>query len=170
MYQNKTNNKLCAYFLGVYRSLILIRGRMCRWTGSQHWLKHDDVIKWNHFSRYWPFVRGIHQSPANSPHKGQWRGAVMFSLICAWINGWVNNREAGDLRRHRSHYDVTVMDEPGVSIDWIDSLPPPSWSESHNQTTGELCYLNLVKCQLVYSTFHELFARFAALLCFVVFW
>ena len=45
----------------------------------------------------------------NSPHKGQWRGALMFSLIFAWINGWVNNREAGDLRRHRAHYDVTVM-------------------------------------------------------------
>ena len=70
---------------------------------------HDDVIKWKHFPRYWPFVRGIHRSPVNSPHKGQWRGALMFSLICAWINGWVNNREAGDLRRHRAHYDVTVM-------------------------------------------------------------
>ena len=45
----------------------------------------------------------------NSPHEGQWRGALMFSLIYAWINGWVNNREAGDLRRHRAHYDVTVM-------------------------------------------------------------
>ena len=44
-----------------------------------------------------------------SPHKGKWRGALMFYLICAWINGWVNNREAGDLRRHRSHYDVIVM-------------------------------------------------------------
>ena len=43
------------------------------------------------------------------PHKGQWRGALMFSLICAWINGWVNNREAGDLRRHCAHYDITVM-------------------------------------------------------------
>ena len=47
--------------------------------------------------------------PGNSPHKGQWRGALMFSLICAWIYGWVNNREAGDLRRHRAHNDVTVM-------------------------------------------------------------
>ena len=37
---------------------------------------------------YWPFVRGIHWSPVNSPHKGQWRGALMFSL--AWINDWVN--------------------------------------------------------------------------------
>ena len=70
---------------------------------------HDDVIKWKHFPRYCPFVRGIHRSPVNSPHKGQWRRALMFSLICVWINGWVNNREAGDLRRHRGHYDVNVM-------------------------------------------------------------
>ena len=34
---------------------------------------------------------------------------LMFSLICTRINGWVNNGEAGDLRRHRAHYDVTVM-------------------------------------------------------------
>ena len=56
-----------------------------------------------------PFVRGIHRSPVNSPHKGQWRGALMFTLICTRTNDWVNNREAGDLRRHRGHYDVTVM-------------------------------------------------------------
>ena len=70
---------------------------------------HDDVIKLKHFPRYWPFVWGIHPSPVNSAHKGQWREALMFSLICAWINGWVNNREAGDLRRHHTHCDVTVM-------------------------------------------------------------
>ena len=61
------------------------------------------------FPRYWPFVRGIIRSPVNSPHKAQWCGALMFSLICAWINGWVNNRGAGDLGRHRAHYDVTVI-------------------------------------------------------------
>ena len=70
---------------------------------------HDDVIKWKHFPRYWPFVRGIHRSPVNSSHKGQRRGALVFSLICAWINGWVNNREAGDLRRQLAHFDVIVM-------------------------------------------------------------
>ena len=43
------------------------------------------------------------------PQKGQWRRALMFSLICAWLNGWVNNCDAGDLRRHRGHYDVTIM-------------------------------------------------------------
>ena len=70
---------------------------------------HDDVIRWKYFPRYWSFVRGIHWWPVNSPHKGQWRGPLKFSLICAWINGWVNNRKAGDLRRHRAHYDVIVM-------------------------------------------------------------
>ena len=45
----------------------------------------------------------------NSPHKGQWRGALVFSLICVCINVWVNNREAGDLRRYRDRYDVIVM-------------------------------------------------------------
>ena len=71
--------------------------------------QHEDVIKWKHFPRYWPFVRGIHRGPVNSPHKGQWRGALMFTLICARIKGWVNNREAGDLRRYHAHYDIIVM-------------------------------------------------------------
>ena len=61
---------------------------------------HDDVIKWNHFPRCLPFVQGIHRSPVNSPHKGQWRGALVCSLFCAWINGWVNNR---------AYYDVTAL-------------------------------------------------------------
>ena len=55
---------------------------------------HDDVIKWKHFPRYWPFVRGIHRSPTNSPHKGQWRGALMFSLICVGLN-WLNKQSWG---------------------------------------------------------------------------
>ena len=72
---------------------------------SSETLSHDDVIKWKHFPRYWPFVRGIHRSPVNSPHKGQWLGALIFSLIGVWINGWVNNREAGDSRRYRTNYE-----------------------------------------------------------------
>ena len=55
------------------------------------------------------FVRGIHRGLVNSPHKGQWHGALVFSLICAWTNSWVNNHEAGDLRRYCAHYDITVM-------------------------------------------------------------
>ena len=70
---------------------------------------YDDIVKWKHFLLNWPFVRGFHRSPFDSPHKDQWRGALMFSLICAWTNGWANNRDASDLRRHRTHYDVTLM-------------------------------------------------------------
>ena len=63
--------------------------------------------------------------PVNSSHKGQWRGALVFYLICKWINGWVNNREAGDLRRYRAHYDVTVM-----TWHWHGS-PGIFWSQHH---------------------------------------
>ena len=41
-------------------------------------VNHDDVIKLKHFPRYWPFVRGIHRPPVNSPRKDQWRGPLMF--------------------------------------------------------------------------------------------
>ena len=83
---------------------------------THHWYiqSHDGVIKWKNFPRYWPVVRGIHRLPVNSQHIGQWPGALMFSSIFAWIDGWVNNREAGNLRRHRAHYDVTVMDSDTV--------------------------------------------------------
>ena len=77
---------------------------------NKNWICiHDDVIKWKHFPRYWPFVWGIHRSAVDSLQKGQWRETLMLSLICAWTNGWVNNRDAGELRRHRAHYDVIVM-------------------------------------------------------------
>ena len=61
------------------------------------------------FSALLAIYPGNSRVPGDSPHKGQWRGAFMFSLIYAWIKRWVNNREAGDLRRYRAHYDVIVM-------------------------------------------------------------
>ena len=70
---------------------------------------------WRHqmetFSALLSICAGIHRyrSPVNSPHKGQWCGALVFYLICVWLNGWENNRKAGDLRRYRAHYDVIVM-------------------------------------------------------------
>ena len=70
---------------------------------------HDDTMKWKHFPHHWPSVWGIHRSPVNSPHKGQWHRALMVSLICTWTNSWVNNWDAGDLRCHHAHYDITVM-------------------------------------------------------------
>ena len=54
---------------------------------------HVDAIKWKHFPRHWPFVRGVQQSPVDSPHKGQWRGAfVVFFLICIWTNKRLSKR------------------------------------------------------------------------------
>ena len=67
-------------------------------------LKLDDVIKWKHFQRYWSFVRGIHRPQVSSHHNGQWRRTFIFSLMC-WIKCWVNNRDAGDLICHGTHFD-----------------------------------------------------------------
>ena len=76
---------------------------------QQQRVSHDDVIKWKHFPRYWPFVWGIHRSRWIPHTKASDAELWCFSLLCVWINGWVNSREAGDLRRHRGHYDVIVM-------------------------------------------------------------
>ena len=74
------------------------------------------------FPRCWPFVRGVHRSPLDSLHKGQWRRAFMFSFTCAWTNGWANNRDASDLRRNHAHYDVTVMSTVGQwCLFWVVS-------------------------------------------------
>ena len=68
---------------------------------------------WRHqmetFSALLAICVGNSPVPVNSPHKSQWHGALMFSLICAWINVWVNTGEAGDLKCHHAHYDVIVM-------------------------------------------------------------
>ena len=71
--------------------------------------RRDDDVANGNMSGLLAFCAGIHRSTVNSPHKGQWRGALVFSVICAWINGRVNNREAGDMRPYRPHYGVIVM-------------------------------------------------------------
>ena len=102
-------------------------------TRTYH-VNYDDVIKWKHFPRYWPFVRGIHRSLVYSPHKGQWRGVLLFSLICARLNDWVNNREAGDLRHHRAHYDDIVKKNivfrinEGLPVCNLFCTDQPTWS------------------------------------------
>ena len=87
-------------------------------SDDQIYSQHDSPLPttytwWRHqmetFSALLTLCAGNSPVPVNSPHKGQWRGALMFSFICVWINDWVNNREASDLRRHISHYDVTVL-------------------------------------------------------------
>ena len=109
------------YFYFQYLDVIYhvsgISGKMY-WHAGTSVIFHDDVIKWNHFPCYWPFVQGIHRSSVNSPHIGQWRRALMVSLICAWINGWANNCEACDFRCHCTHYDITVM----WTTNWFGAL------------------------------------------------
>ena len=115
----------------------------------------------NIFPRYWPFVRGIHRSPVNSPHKGQWHGALIFSLICAWINGWVNKREAGDLRRHRAHYDVIVM--AGTS----NCIPQCLWDviTYHCPSLDTCAWQSTTLIWNTYNAVYKVRALFCLLLC-----
>ena len=82
------------------------------------WCNHDDVIIWKHFPRYWPFVRGIHRSPVNSPHKGQWRGALMFFFYFrlnkglskqSW--GWWFETLSRPLWRHSNEYACNMSSD-----------------------------------------------------------
>ena len=79
---------------------------------------HDDVIKMERFSALLVLCRMNSPVTVNSPHKGQRWGALMFPLICTWTNGWVNNRDADNLRCHWAHYDVTVM----ISFNSYDTI------------------------------------------------
>ena len=80
------------------------------WTTT---LVSQALTWWRHqmetFFALLALCEGIHRLPVDSPHKGQWQETLMFSLICPWTNSWSKNRDAGDLRRHRAHYDVTLM-------------------------------------------------------------
>ena len=102
---------------------------------------HDIAMAswWRHqmetFSALLAICAGNSPVPVNSPHKGQWRGALMFSLICARINDWVNNREAGDLRRYRGHYDVIVMSFHVAYI--FDDVDDTAWFHA-----------SLIKCMI----------------------
>ena len=100
----------CRLFLGLFMLAIIlilyIYYIFTHWWDRQAWWRHQMET----FSALLAIVRGIHQSPVNYPQKAQWGGPLMFSLIYAWTNGWVNKRDVGDWRRHRAHYDVTVME------------------------------------------------------------
>ena len=118
-------------------------------------MHHDDVIKWKHFPRYWSFVRGIHRSPVNSPHKSQWREALMFLWSAPWINGWVNNRGAGDLSLWRHCSVTTESQREGrgyhttmicVLNKGIDNDLPMIWH-------GEVCYCPACRTTLVATRF-----------------
>ena len=100
-------------YRGHYDVIVMLRGDLTwdspilasQGAAPNAW-SHDDIIKWKLFPHHWPFVRGIHRWPVKSPHTKA-RSFGVF-LIWAWMNAWVNNREAGDLRRHQAHYHSNV--------------------------------------------------------------
>ena len=96
---------------------------------------HDDVIKWKHFTRYWPFVRGIHRSPVNYPHKCQWRGALMFSLI--WPNKRLSKQWWGW---------------------WFETTSSPLWRHcnvSSAECTGNAWYFIVFKITNIYNAINQ---------------
>ena len=109
--------RLAADILGLKVALTFVQTRRVLFflssCGNTTMIKTYLLTWWRHqmetFSALLALCAGNSPVPVNSPHKGQWRGALMFSFIYAWINDWVNNREAGDLRRQDGHYDVIVM-------------------------------------------------------------
>ena len=113
-------NTQCILYWYLYRSFALVYSWICSSKIIRSFVATSPVFPrcrglyiplWRHQMETFSALLAI--CAGNSPvNKGQWRGALMFSLICAWINGWVNNREAGNLRRHRAHYDVIVMIGP----------------------------------------------------------
>ena len=95
-------------------------------SGKLHYgLKKFTMTSWNgNIFRVTGHLCGEFTGPRWIPHhKGQWRGPLMFPLICVWINGWVNNRKAGDLRRYRAHYYVIVMWIPSTKMRCHQNLP-----------------------------------------------
>ena len=106
------------------------------------------ILKSTHFPRYWPFGQGIHRSPGNFQQKCQWRGALMFSLISAWINGWVNNPEADDLRRHPFYFGHNAF----ILDDIIEDR------HTSNPCLTRLIYVLLITSQLIEMTLQMLYA------------
>ena len=139
----------CCCFLSVECLYILLL-RLLHWIGIVVQL-HDDVIKWNNFLRYWPFLRGNHRSP------------LVFSLIWAWTNGWANHRDAGDLRSHRSCYDATVMasertmTDMGKCITWWNLIVYNPDKTKHNKPVfvfyGINCMHVVITAALTVSVF-----------------
>ena len=141
---------------------------LTRWELSK---AHDDVIKWKHFPRYWPFVRAIHRSPVTGEFPSQMpktRSFNFFFLICDRINDRVNNREVGDLRRHRAHYDVTVMSSLSATqtshlgATCIQSLLWSHYLNALGHTTGYRTWVDscefILNMYFIYSRMHAAFS------------
>ena len=111
-----------------------VTGPLCGEFTGRRWIPHTKASD----AELWCFLwsvpeytveEAILRRPVNSPHKDQGRGALIFSLICAWINDWRSNREAGDLRRCHAHYEVT-------QFTW---QPPPMWNGCRQSWCPALC-------------------------------
>ena len=136
----KMNVKVSLTKRNIYLHLIFLNIEMSsvveiRYEGRQtHW--HDDVIKWKHFPRYWPFVRGIHRSPVNSPQKASGVELWFFSLICAWIvnralelcKQWWGMRFETPSRSLWRHCGAISQNQQD---DWL----PLTWLEPRHQQT-----------------------------------
>ena len=107
------------------------------WKHNFTWWRHQMET----FPALLALCAGNSPGPVNSLHKGQWRGALVFSLMCARINDRVNNRETGDSTHHRGHYDVNVMNffvrnrpislvEGCIHYQWRNIVSEPSAIES----------------------------------------
>ena len=83
------------------------------WSRESGMQREQGTPWWRHqmetFSALLALCAGNSPVTGEFPHNGQWHGALMFSLICAWTNDWVNNRDVGDLRCHHACYGVIVM-------------------------------------------------------------
>ena len=127
--------------------------KMKDWTCAQTTIIHGDVIKWKHFPRYWPFVRGIQRWLVNSPHKGQWRGALMFSLICtlnkrlnkqSWC--WWFETSLRSLWRHcndhrQSIYSWVKSYDNIFSCDFDFNFPTMSWFCSCHDSSHSVAWV-----------------------------
>ena len=134
--------------------------RFTTWSKQISWWRHQMVI----FSAFLALCAGNSPVTGEFPSQGQWRGALMLSLIYAWINGWVNNREAGDLRRHRAHYDVTVMSGLHRTVKQFEHMRPTNnsvlissnqckWKWENLQTGGNMIIIPLLPNVIEYTSF-----------------
>ena len=145
---NKNGKSMCNKLpKSIFEAFICVAYGLNRVFHIDWWYPHAYIQKWVwisvHHHSWWrhkmeTFSALLAFCTGNSPvqHKGQWRGALIFSLVCAWTNSWANNGDAGYLRRYRTHYDVIVMieyeyrsqifyfkalalNEPLLSYNWI---------------------------------------------------
>ena len=115
---------------------------------------HDHVIKWKHFPRYWQFVRGIHRSPVNSPHKGQWCGALMVFHLRPYIRlskqsqGWCFETLSRPLWRQ---CNVPRIRQPHFGCQEFapSAIHRRNWKQSNSACSASWPFLMFLRQQLM---------------------